>query len=89
MVKVTFQYWISDLYQDPVLLSFFGVHCNFTACSFLSLQYTRGVEIVNFLLVQGQVNGQNELDKENFTCLVVQISLYLSVLKQFTLWKSV
>ena len=29
------------------------------------------------------------LSKENFTCPIVQISLYLSVLKQFTLWKTV
>ena len=29
------------------------------------------------------------LSKENFTCLMVQISLYLSVLKQFTLSKTV
>ena len=29
------------------------------------------------------------LSKENFTCPTVQISLYLSVLKQFTLSKSV
>ena len=29
------------------------------------------------------------LSKENFTCPIVQISLYLSVLKQFTLSKAV
>ena len=29
------------------------------------------------------------LSKENFTCLIVQISLYLSVLKQLTLTKTV
>ena len=29
------------------------------------------------------------LSKENFTCPMVQISLYLYVLKQFTLWKTV
>ena len=29
------------------------------------------------------------LPKENFTCPIVQISLYLSVLKQFTLSKTV
>ena len=29
------------------------------------------------------------LSKENFTCLTVQISLYLSVLKQSTLWNTV
>ena len=29
------------------------------------------------------------LSKENFTCLIVQISLYLSVLKQFTHSKTV
>ena len=29
------------------------------------------------------------LSKENFTCPIVQISLYLSVLKQFTLSKTV
>ena len=29
------------------------------------------------------------LSNENFTCLIVQISLYLSVLKQFTLSKTV
>ena len=28
------------------------------------------------------------LSKENFTCPIVQISLYLSVLKQFTLSKT-
>ena len=29
------------------------------------------------------------LSKENFTCRIVQISLYLSVLKQFTLLRTV
>ena len=29
------------------------------------------------------------LSKENFTCLIVQISLYFFVLKQFTLSKTV
>ena len=29
------------------------------------------------------------LSKENFTCQIVQISLYLSVLEQFTLSKTV
>ena len=42
----------------------------------------RGVEIVFFLLVQGQVNGHNVL-------VQIQIKLYLSVLKQLSLSKTV
>ena len=52
----------------------------------------RGVEMVKFfLLVQGQVNGHNVLVQRKFYLSrpIVQISLYLSVHKQFTLSKTV
>ena len=38
-----------------------------------------------FYLSRKMENGHNVLVERNFTCLIVQISLFLSVLKQFTL----
>ena len=56
----------------------------FKSCT-IYLPYFRGVEMVKFSTCPGTMY----LSKENFTCPIVQISLYLSVLKQFTLSKTV
>ena len=47
------------------------------------------MDIVNFLFVKGQVNDQNELVRRKFYLSNGHISFFLSVLKQFTLLKTV
>ena len=48
-----------------------------------------GWKYQNYLLVQGQIKGHNVLIQRKFSCPKEQISLNLSVLKQFSLSKTV
>ena len=55
------------------------------SCLKIFLIYSRGVEIVNFILAQGQVNSHNVLVQRKFYLSVRTDyhSLYLTVLKQY------
>ena len=64
-----------------------GADFCFTGVLYISIQGCGNSKI--FYLSRDKYIAIMYLSNENFTCPIVQISLYLSVLKQFTLLKAV